>query len=557
MLQLALQGVAAALSAVLPAQAFGCTSHDVNTIWNDDGVEAALAGAWAASKPGTPDAHEEGGWIYDCLRGGDSRLEVHEWPPGTATKIPVGPLLDDPDCQLVGMFHTHPYPPSGDQPNRGPGTRLLSEAPSNADKDLADEFGVPGFIVYGHPGDPQHLAYGPDVPTSPCRGEGEGRDARSAGDPHLFTFDGYDYDFQAAGEFVLVRARRGDLEVQARQEPGAGGRVSYNTAFAFRIDGSVVHVDQAQVVVDARASPIYEFRQATTPGGGRIWNDGGVIHLEWSDGSEAIVVARGVDIRLAETRRGAVEGLLGDFDGSRRNDLAGEGGELLLADDRLTFDERYGSLAEAWAVTPRTSLFTYEDGQGPQTYRLPDVPGSALSLDDLDPDAVAEAEAQCRDEGVTDPAWLADCAFDLAATGDEAFAAEAAALARAAAGLGADVPPIVDAAGSQREDLVRTLIDEGADVDATDPDGRSALHLAVLGGNEEIAGMLLAAGARVDLADENGWTPLHHAAFWGLADLAELLIDAGADPTLENDAGETPADLAREQRRDDVLEVLE
>lgn len=39
------------------------------------------------------------------------------------------------------------------------------------------------------------------------------------GDPHLFTFDGLYYDFQAIGDFVLVRALDSDLEVQVRQGP--------------------------------------------------------------------------------------------------------------------------------------------------------------------------------------------------------------------------------------------------------------------------------------------------------------------------------------------------
>jgi len=66
------------------------------------------------------------------------------------------------------------------------------------------------------------------------------------GDPHLTTTDGVPYDFQSAGELVLLRDE--DLEIQARQTPvatesplppnahtGLSSCVSLNTAFAVRI----------------------------------------------------------------------------------------------------------------------------------------------------------------------------------------------------------------------------------------------------------------------------------------------------------------------------------
>ncbi len=43
--------------------------------------------------------------------------------------------------------------------------------------------------------------------------------AMSNGDPHLVTIDDRGYEFQAAGEFVLLRANDGTFEIQARPEP--------------------------------------------------------------------------------------------------------------------------------------------------------------------------------------------------------------------------------------------------------------------------------------------------------------------------------------------------
>ena len=100
-------GLVASVQAVLPMQVFGCSSHDSNTLENDPTVKKALDDAFDASQQGTPDQHEEGGWIYDCLRDGGWKIVIVPWPPGSYDKIDNGPMLDDPDCQLVGSYHTH------------------------------------------------------------------------------------------------------------------------------------------------------------------------------------------------------------------------------------------------------------------------------------------------------------------------------------------------------------------------------------------------------------------------------------------------------------------
>jgi hypothetical protein len=74
-----------------------------------------------------------------------------------------------------------------------------------------------------------------------------GGSASTRGDPHMTTVDGVPYDFQSAGEFVLLRSSDG-MEIQARQEPvssqtaiGPNGHtglttcVSLNTAIAARV----------------------------------------------------------------------------------------------------------------------------------------------------------------------------------------------------------------------------------------------------------------------------------------------------------------------------------
>jgi hypothetical protein len=78
-------------------------------------------------------------------------------------------------------------------------------------------------------------------------------------------------------------------------------------------------------------------------------------------------------------------------------------------------------------------------------------------------------------------------------------------------------------------DMVRWLIDRGADVNAASPqDGRVALLWAAQKGNLEIVTALIVARADVDAVDSSGIAPVQWAVENGHADVVESLIDAGA-----------------------------
>ncbi len=109
-----------------------------------------------ASQEGTPDQHEEGGWIYDCKGPDGWSIKIVKWPPGDYDSIDQGPMLDDPNCQLVGSFHTHAGAPSGHPENDGYKNELASDAdrilPGDGDFPLAKifarfrEIGYAGFV---------------------------------------------------------------------------------------------------------------------------------------------------------------------------------------------------------------------------------------------------------------------------------------------------------------------------------------------------------------------------------------------------------------------------
>ncbi|MGE0814197.1 MAG: ankyrin repeat domain-containing protein [Vicinamibacterales bacterium] len=86
----------------------------------------------------------------------------------------------------------------------------------------------------------------------------------------------------------------------------------------------------------------------------------------------------------------------------------------------------------------------------------------------------------------------------------------------------------------------RALLATGADVNAADGDGTTALHWAAYHGDVDLARALLAAGAKVNAASRiGGMTALHMAARNGHAAIVALLLEAGADAREANGNGTT------------------
>src|SRR5262249_50608373 len=99
----------------------------------------------------------------------------------------------------------------------------------------------------------------------------------------------------------------------------------------------------------------------------------------------------------------------------------------------------------------------------------------------------------------------------------------------AAASVAADKPTLADAAEQGNKALIRTLLDKGADVNAAQIDGTTALHWAVYNDDGETAGLLVKRGANVNAVNRYGVPPLSLACTNGDANLVKLLLDAGAD----------------------------
>ncbi|MBM0205931.1 VWD domain-containing protein [Micromonospora sp. STR1s_5] len=258
------------------------------------------------------------------------------------------------------------------------------------------------------------------------------RCANSNGDPHLLTYDGLRYDFQAAGEFVLTRSTTDDFEVQVRQTMfPASSVVAVNSAVAVQVAGDRVGVyvtpDGPAVRVNGSA-PVSAPDGVKLPRGGTVtgWGDG-TVTVEWPDGARLTAQPIGVwglsvSVSAPTARAGTLEGLLGDHDGDPGDDLTVRNGKRVTQPP--TFEALYPGFADSWRVEAQLSLFDYEPGQNTGTFTDRRFPDRLLTVGDL-PDR-ATAELVCRRAGVTDPRILADCVLDVGLTGQVAFAEDAA-----------------------------------------------------------------------------------------------------------------------------------
>ena len=95
--------------------------------------------------------------------------------------------------------------------------------------------------------------------------------------------------------------------------------------------------------------------------------------------------------------------------------------------------------------------------------------------------------------------------------------------------------------------LVRYLLDEGAQLDAADSDGRTALSYAAVKNNQDVVGLLLLRGASVYVKDLEGRTPLSLIMPYAKESIIDQFLEAGADIDSQDNLQRTPLSYAAQE----------
>jgi ankyrin repeat protein len=108
----------------------------------------------------------------------------------------------------------------------------------------------------------------------------------------------------------------------------------------------------------------------------------------------------------------------------------------------------------------------------------------------------------------------------------------------------------------QSLEIVETLVQRKADINARNSEGRSPLHIAASLGNDPILLILLHARAKVNQLDKMGRTPLHLASLHGFFRTCTHLLDHGSNVNLFDNLGRLPAHYACDIGHDKLLKLL-
>ena len=244
------------------------------------------------------------------------------------------------------------------------------------------------------------------------------------GDPHVITFDGRYFDFQAVGDFVLATSNAGaPLMVQIRQKKWDSPwceSVAVVDAVAAQVGGRRVTFHRGgEVLIDG------EQIEAPTPlAVGELTALGeGEWALVWPDRTRLEVALAGqhIDVALSVpiARRGEISGIIGTHDGDAENELVVRDGEALVRPERwLDF---YGVWANSWRVREGEAIIDELSDSQEEPDVDEDFPRLQAFPVGVTPEQEVDARLKCAEAGVQGDVLREACALDMMCTGEEEF----------------------------------------------------------------------------------------------------------------------------------------
>ena len=116
---------------------------------------------------------------------------------------------------------------------------------------------------------------------------------------------------------------------------------------------------------------------------------------------------------------------------------------------------------------------------------------------------------------------------------------------------------LANAAAQGHVQVVEFLYDHGISADTRSGiTGRTALHLPAKLNRINVVKFLVNVGADINVMDNAGNTPLHYAAISNQAEIAKFLVDRGADINIKNNDGKIPLEAAVSHNSLEVVNIL-
>ena len=108
-------------------------------------------------------------------------------------------------------------------------------------------------------------------------------------------------------------------------------------------------------------------------------------------------------------------------------------------------------------------------------------------------------------------------------------------------------------------ETITTMLESevGIDLNITDNDGRGLMHSASVNGHPRIIHLLKENGLDPNSQDRNGLTPLHDASRSGKVEVTKILLELGADSSITDNYRRTPLTVAWQYGETSIMGVLE